>query len=180
MGDIYTRGGDTGSTSLPNGTRARKDDPLIELLGALDEANSAVGFARPVLIDPDLDTVLEFIQQRLFNCGVSVGGAKSSAPQGISSEDVAALERVIDRYAARAGSFDGFTLPGCDEASSRLHLARTALRRAERAAATVDASAPLEASALAFLNRASDMLYVAARFTSAGNECRWRPDAPRP
>jgi cob(I)alamin adenosyltransferase len=98
----------------------------------------------------------------------------------IVPEDVAALESAIDRFTDRLGGFRGFMLPGCDETSARLHVARTVVRRAERAAARLDSREPVDPQVLAFLNRASDLLYAAARFSGAGNECPWRPDAERP
>jgi len=173
MTSLYSRTGDDGTTSLSGGGRVGKDDPRIELLGALDEANSLVGLARVDVVDSDVDDVLEFVQHRLLNCGAVVAGS-SSAP--VSPEDAAALESAIDRFSAKVGGFSGFVLPGCDEASARLHVARAVMRRAERAA--VRASA--DAAVLAFLNRASDLLYAVARYTGSGNECRWKADLPRP
>jgi cob(I)alamin adenosyltransferase len=181
MTTIYTRTGDGGETSLPDGARTGKDDPRIELFGALDEANCAIGFARVHVVDSSLDAWLEFLQHRLFNCGACALGEKpvSGAPR-VSAEDVAALETAIDHYSSRAGGSMGFVLPGCDEASGRLHLARVAMRRAERAAVRACATGPVTPEVLAFLNRASDLLFIAARWTGAGSECAWRPDAEPP
>jgi cob(I)alamin adenosyltransferase len=173
VGDIYTRTGDDGTTSLPGGSRVPKTDPLIEAFGALDEANSHIGLARLDVLDSELDTVLGFVQQRLFNCAAALGGAAV----GVDAEDVASLERSIDRYTARVGAFDGFVLPGADESAARLHVARTVLRRAERA---VVAAGTADPHVLAFLNRAGDLLYVAARFSAGGGEKHWDADAPRP
>jgi cob(I)alamin adenosyltransferase len=179
---IYTRSGDDGTTSLPDGTRARKSDPRIELFGALDEANCLIGLARVNVVDSDVDTVLEFLQHRLFNCAACVtsGGKPSAGMPSVTPEDISALESAIDRFTERIGGFRGFMLPGCDETSARLHVARAVLRRAERAAAALADAEPVEPNVLAFLNRASDLLYAAARFSGAGNECAWRPEAHRP
>jgi len=174
MSSIYTRTGDGGTTSLSGGERVSKDDLRIELLGTLDEANSLIGLARVDVVDSDVDDVLEFVQHRLLNCGAVVAGS-SSAP--VSAEDVAALEAAIDRFTAKAGGFEGFVIPGCDEASARLHVARAVMRRAER---SMVRAAVADAQVLAFLNRASDLLYVTARYSGAGNECRWKADSPRP
>jgi cob(I)alamin adenosyltransferase len=181
MARIYTRTGDAGETSLPDGTRVRKDDPRIELFGALDEANCLIGLARVDVVDSDVDAVLEFLQHRLFNCSacLALGQSAESIPH-VSPEDIIAMETAIDRFTERVGGFRGFTLPGCDETSARLHVARAVVRRAERAAAKVTADDPTQSNVLAFLNRASDMLYAAARFAGAGNECVWHPDAERP
>lgn len=173
MGDIYTRTGDDGTTSLPDGTRVPKTDPRIEAFGALDEANCHIGLARLDLVDSELDRVLGFVQQRLFNCAAALGGAAVA----VDAEDVTALEHAIDHYAGMLGGFDGFVLPGSDESAARLHIARAVLRRAERAIAAVGSE---DANVLAFVNRASDLLYVAARFSGAGNEYRWDAEAPRP
>lgn len=181
MAKIYTRSGDGGTTALPDGTRVRKDDPLIELFGALDEANCLIGLARVNVADSDVDAVLEFLQHRLFNCASCIASGKPSGEMpSITPEDVAALESAIDRFTDRMGGFRGFMLPGCDETSARLHVARTVMRRAERAAARLSEDRTPDANVLAFLNRASDLLYAAARFSGAGNECAWRPEATRP
>jgi len=181
MSDIYTRTGDTGSTSIVGGGRVLKSDPHVEFYGALDEANCLIGFARSHVLDSGLDSALEFLQHRLFNCAACALGPKppSGSPQ-VDAADVAALEATIDHYGRRTGGFTGFVLPGCDEASARLHVARAAVRRAEREAVALNASDPVDPEVLAFLNRASDLLYVAARWVGAGSECPWHPDLQRP
>ena len=181
MADIYTRTGDDGTTSIVGGARVLKSDPHVEFYGALDEANCLIGFARGHVLDSGLETALEFMQHRLFNCAACALGPKAAtgSPQ-VDSADVAALEATIDHYTGRSGGFSGFVLPGCDEASARLHLARAAVRRAEREAVSLNASDPVDAEVLAFLNRASDLLYVAARWVGAGSECTWKPDLERP
>lgn len=181
MSDIYTRTGDDGSTSIVGGERVSKSDPSVAFYGALDEANCMVGFARSHVLDPSLDAALEFLQHRLFNCAACALGAQPTpAAPRVDAEDTAALEATIDHYSGRLGGVSGFTLPGCDEGSSRLHLARTAVRRAEREAVRLSTLEPVDPDVLAFLNRASDLLYVAARWVGAGSECAWRPDLERP
>jgi cob(I)alamin adenosyltransferase len=181
MSDIYTRKGDDGSTSLAGGGRVSKSDPRVAFYGALDEANCAIGFARVHVLDSALDTALEFLQHRLFNCAACALDPKPApdTPR-VSAADTAALEAAIDEYSKRAGGFKGFVLPGCDEASARLHLARTAVRRAEREAVRASESQPVDPEVLAFLNRAGDLLYAVARWTGAGSECAWRPDVEPP
>jgi cob(I)alamin adenosyltransferase len=181
MAKIYTRSGDSGTTALPDGTKVRKDDLLIEFFGSLDEANCLIGLARVNVVDSDVDTVLEFLQHRLFNCASCIASGKLAGDMpSISPEDVAALESAIDRFTDRMGGFRGFMLPGCDETSARLHVARAVMRRAERAATRLTGKVSPDENVLAFLNRASDLLYAAARFSGAGNECTWHPDATRP
>lgn len=181
MPGIYTRGGDGGTTSLVGGDRVPKSDPRIELLGTLDEVNCLIGLARVNVVESDLDRVLEFLQQRLFNCSACLAAKQPAASMpSVDAEDVAALESAIDRYSERVGAFTGFTLPGCDETSARLHVARAVMRRAERAAVRLHADEPLQPELLAFINRASDLLYAAARLVGGGNECAWHADAERP
>jgi cob(I)alamin adenosyltransferase len=181
MPTVYTRGGDDGTTSLADGTRVRKDDPRIELLGAIDEANCLIGLARVNVVDSDLDHVLEFLQHRLFNCSACLATAQPAITMPrVTPEDTSAIEAAIDRYTDRIGGFAGFMLPGCDETSARLHVARAVMRRAERAAAHLAATEQTDRDVMAFLNRASDLLYTAARFVGAGNECRWLPEIARP
>jgi cob(I)alamin adenosyltransferase len=176
---LYTRTGDDGTSSLAGGERLRKDDLRFELLGAIDEASCHIGLARPAIIDSELDDVLEFVQQRLLNCGAIVAGASGDVAK-VTEADVRALESQIDRLSSHSGGFDGFILPGCDESSARLHVARAVTRRAERAAARAADAGPLDRMVLVFLNRASDLLYAAARYAGAGSECRWDPAAEPP
>jgi cob(I)alamin adenosyltransferase len=177
MASIYTRAGDDGSTSLVGGGRVPKDGPRFDLLGDLDEANALIGLARADVVDSGADAVLAFLQQRLLNVGALVAGAEGV---GIDADDVTALENAIDRLSAKTGGFEGFVLPGGDEASARLQVARAVMRRAERAAVRVSSATPLPAPVLSFLNRAGDLLYAAARYVSSGNERHWDPEAPRP
>jgi cob(I)alamin adenosyltransferase len=181
MSDIYTRSGDDGSTSIVGGKRVSKSDPHVAFYGALDEANCAIGFARVHVLDSGLDAALEFLQQRLFNCAACALSPKPApgAPR-VDAADTATLEAAIDHYSDRVGGFKGFVLPGCDEDSTRLHLARTAVRRAEREAVALAATEPLDHEVLAFLNRASDLLYAGARWVGDGGECAWNPDLERP
>jgi len=181
MPNVYTRLGDDGTTSLADGTRVRKDDARVELLGTIDEANCLIGLARVNVVDSDLDHVLEFLQHRLFNCSACLATTQpnSDLPR-VTPEDTAAIESAIDRYTGRIGGFRGFMLPGCDETSARLHIARAVMRRAERSAVHLGGTEQADRDVIIFLNRASDLLYTAARFVGAGNECAWRPDAVRP
>ena len=181
MPDIYTRTGDDGTTSLADGTRVAKDSARIEVFGAIDEANCHIGLARVHVVDSDLDEVLAFLQHRLFNCTSCLATSEPASDMPhVSDTDVAALEAAIDRYAARVGEFAGFMLPGCDEASARLHVARAVMRRAERRAVTLVEYERVPPEVLAFLNRASDLLYIAARYAGAGSECSWQPDLEPP
>jgi cob(I)alamin adenosyltransferase len=181
MGSIYTRGGDDGTTSLADGVRVSKDDPRVEAFGAIDEANCHIGLARAAVVNSDLVDILAFMQQRLYNCTACLASPKGlSSPPRISEQDVAALEAACDRLGERLAPLTGFVIPGCDEAGARLHIARAVMRRAERAVVSLSHVEPVDPAILAFLNRASDLLFMAARYEGAGNECHWDPEAPNP
>lgn len=181
MPGIYTRGGDDGSTSLADGSRVSKSDDRIDVLGTLDEANCLIGLARVNVVESDLDRLLEYLQQRLFNCSaaLAVTVPREGTPT-VTAEDVTALEVAIDRYSSRVGAFKGFTLPGGDETATRLSVARTVLRRAERALVRLAQNAPLPDNVLAFVNRGSDLLYAAELLVGNGNLTMWRAEAERP
>lgn len=176
---IYTRRGDTGDTSLADGSRVRKDDARVEAYGTVDEANSAIGLARVVAVDDRSQELLRFAQHRLFNCSASL--ANPAAPAGaVSSDDVAALERAIDGFESQTGAPTGFVLEGGCEAAARLHVARAIVRRAERRIATLAAESSVDPHVSAFVNRLSDALFAAARYancTSGVAEESWSPDA---
>ncbi len=168
---IYTRSGDDGSTSLADGTRLRKNAARVEAYGALDEANSFVGAALAYAEDGRLQTALSFLQHRLYNCSSNLAlppGGKWTPPS-IAEEDVAFLERAIDRFEEGTGSLTGFVLPGGSKAACFLHLARTACRRAERRVVTLSESEPVDGRVLEFVNRASDLLFAAARYANTWN-----------
>lgn len=181
MAGIYTRRGDDGSTSLGDGSRVPKSDDRLEALGTLDEANCLIGLSRVNVVESDLDRILEFMQQRLFNCAATLASpAPRPGTPTVTAEDVAALEAAIDRYSARTGPLTGFTLPGGDETAARLHVARTGLRRAERAVVRLGRNTDVPAEVLAFINRGSDLLFAAALLVGDGSLIMWRADAERP
>jgi len=183
---IYTRRGDRGETSLADGSRCRKDSARVEAYGALDEANSAIGLARSAGADAPVEDVLRFAQQRLFNCTAMLARPADSVPAGspsVTAEDVAALETSIDRFEALSGPPAGFVVEGGCEVAARLHVARAIVRRAERRVVTLDTLEPVDENVMAFVNRLSDALFAAARYsnTVAGHlDEAWNAQAPRP
>lgn len=181
---IYTRQGDEGDTDLADGTRVSKASARVEAYGEVDEANSAVGFARAGTDDPYLNEVLGFIQQRLMNCSSTLATpAREAARPGITDADIRALEKCIDRMTQAAGSASGFVIEGGCETAARCHLARAILRRAERRVVTLAAADDVDPQVLAFLNRSSDVLYAAARFANASADVaeeKWDQSAPEP
>ena len=177
---IYTRGGDAGETSLGDGTRLPKHAPRITALGEVDEANAAIGMARAGA-DPALCTVLAMIQNELFDLGADlcVPAGDPRARLRVTGAQVARLEAEIDAANDSLPALDSFVLPGGTETAARLHFARCVVRRAERAVAALAAREPVNPAALAYLNRLSDHLFVAARQANDGGrrDVKWRPGA---
>jgi cob(I)alamin adenosyltransferase len=179
---IYTRAGDTGQTSLGDGTRVSKTDPRVVAYGAVDELNSAIGFALAGELPERFRPLLERVQNELFDLGADL-----SVPEGggrerlrVAPSQVEALEEACDEVNSELEPLRSFVLPGGTEAAARLHVARAVCRRAERAAlALADEVNPV---ALAYLNRLSDLLFILARAANAaagGEEPLWKPGASR-
>ncbi len=186
---IYTKTGDAGDTALADGGRVPKDHPRVEAYGAVDEANAAIGVARLHLDGQgDLDTVLERIQNDLFDLGADLatpdlGEAPAFEPLRIVAAQVGKIEADIDRLNAELQPLKSFVLPGGSPASAHLHVARTMMRRAERRMWTLAriAGEVVSDDALRFANRASDLLFVAARYANAKGtgDVLWTPGAGR-
>jgi cob(I)alamin adenosyltransferase len=175
---LYTRTGDRGETGLAGAARVRKSSLRIEALGALDEANAAIGVARTHLGgDPSADRLLEGVQHRLFDIGADL--ARPGAGGRTGQDRVTALEAAIDALQAETPPLSAFVLPGGTPAAAALHLARTVVRRAERALVRLaDAGEPVDPVALAYLNRLSDLLFAAARRANRERgDVTWTPGA---
>jgi len=169
---IYTRKGDDGTTSLWYGGRVAKDDGRTAAYGTLDEANAALGLARP-LAGEDKDLVADIlrIQDELFVAGAELATAPEAAERledGVSRvtpEMSADLEPLIDKYMERVDLPPKFVLPGGTTLSAQLDVARTIVRRAERNVVTLSQAGELASEdLLRFLNRASDLLFAMARY----------------
>ncbi len=154
---IYTRRGDDGSTALGSGERLRKDSPLPEAYGAVDEAQAVLGLVRADAGD-ELAELVESIQRDLWR--VMGDMADATRGDGVTSEMVRQLETQIDSLGDRFEMPAEFVVPGQTRTAALLDLARTVVRRAERRALTSDAGD----SVLAYLNRLSDLLWVMARW----------------
>ena len=178
---IYTRGGDDGETSLGEGTRTPKHSARIVALGEVDEANAAIGLARVACADAALTAALGTIQNELFDLGADlcVPLADDRPRLRVAAAQVTRLEAEIDAANERLAPLTSFVLPGGSEAAARLHLARTVVRRAERAVAALAAREPVNPAALAYLNRLSDLLFVFARRANDGGrgDVTWSPGA---
>lgn len=174
---IYTRTGDLGETALFAGPRVGKDMPRIEVCGAIDELNAAIGIVRAKSIHAEVDRILDRIQNELFAIGAELATIDPVAKglHWISPENVKLLEDDIDRYQQSLPPLDWFILPGGTPAAASLHLARAICRRAERRLVTLvrHSEEPISLVLIAYLNRASDLLFVLARYV---NSQSGRPD----
>ena len=185
---IYTRTGDAGTTRLVTGESVSKASARVAAYGEVDELNAVVGLARQHTAgDADLDPLLARIQNDLFDLGADLAtperGADAPTALRIVSSQVDRLEREIDALNDSLSPLTSFVLPGGSPASAALHLARTVCRRAERAAVAFAEAEQTgaHAAALRYLNRLSDLLFVAARFANGkgAGDVLWAPAANR-
>jgi cob(I)alamin adenosyltransferase len=189
LNKIYTRTGDDGTTGLATGERVEKWNPRVECYGAVDETNSAIGVARlHVSIDLELDAMLGRIQNDLFDLGADLATPERDKPLAwtplrIVEAQVTRLETEIDQMNAAIPPLNSFILPGGSALSAYLHVARTICRRAERLIAELAAMEDEKVSppALAYANRLSDFLFVAARRANdnGASDVLWVPGANR-
>lgn len=174
---IYTRGGDTGETSLGDGSRVSKLDPRVVAGGEVDELNSAVGWAL-VVAEGDVARTLGRIQNELFDLGADLTVPAGKPGLRVTQELVDRLESECDAFNAGLSELRSFVLPGGGEPAARLFLARAVCRRAERAVLAAGAS-PL---VTVYLNRLSDLLFILARAANAEagiDEPLWKPGSSR-
>jgi cob(I)alamin adenosyltransferase len=177
---IYTRAGDRGETSLGDGSRVPKLDCRIGAFGTVDELNSVLGVVLAGAELPQgLRAPLEQVQNELFDVGADL-----SVPFGITDrlrvtqEAVEGLERLCDELNRELAVLKSFVLPGGTETAARLHVARATCRRAERDALAANEEHGVNPLVLAYLNRLSDLLFIAARTANASagrDEPLWRP-----
>ena len=171
LNKIYTKTGDDGTTGLGDGARRPKYDLRVEAYGSVDEGNSCIGMARlHTGQSPEIDAILARMQNDLFDLGADLatpdaGKKLDYEPLRVTDRQVARVEADIDTLNARLQPLKSFVLPGGSPASAALHLARTVIRRAERlmvALAAKDGEI-VSPAAIKYVNRASDLLFVAAR-----------------
>jgi cob(I)alamin adenosyltransferase len=181
---VYTKTGDAGASQLPTGLRASKGDIRFEALGQLDELNSLLGWCRSApglaaTIQEDLLWVQDRIMTLCAQLAALTGGDGNTSSPAIGKEDVSRLEAGIDRVYEQMPMPTSFVIPGGSEGSCRLHLARTACRRAERCVTRcLEQVEPAQPIVRAFVNRLSDALFVWALYANhlAGIPCPpWRP-----
>jgi cob(I)alamin adenosyltransferase len=182
LNKIYTRTGDGGSAGLVDGSRVSKSSLRMTAIGEVDEANAALGVAIAAIGPGELADRLLTIQNDLFDLGADVAtpGEVDGALRIVAAQ-VERLEGEIDAMNASLEPLTSFILPSGSAAVATLHLARAIVRRAERAAVALHESEPLNRQLLAYLNRLSDHLFVAARHVAAsqGGDVLWQPGATR-
>lgn len=167
---IYTKTGDAGETGLFGGARVSKASPRVDAYGQVDELNSIIGWTRVAVSDAGIDSLLNRIQNELFEVGAELGSTedrkqKSAIPL-IAEEHVHALEHAIDQYEQGPPPLTTFVLPGGSEAAARFHLARCICRRAERTLVALAAEESLRGELFRYLNRLSDLFFVLARYSN--------------
>ena len=183
LNKIYTRTGDDGSSGLVDGSRVSKAGLRLIVIGEVDEANSSIGVAIAALGEHQvIGERLRLVQNELFDLGADL-----ATPEGIAGAlritagQVTRIEDGIDVMNADLAPLTSFILPGGSVAVAALHVTRAVVRRAERAAVALAASERVNPHAVAYLNRLSDHLFVAARSVAAteGGDVLWQPGATR-
>lgn len=189
LNKIYTRTGDDGTTGLGSGERRLKSDLRVEAYGTVDEANACIGLARLHTADqPEIDAMLARIQNDLFDLGADLATPDTGKPLGyeplrIIAAQTSRVEADIDLLNKNLQPLRSFVLPGGSPAAAALHLARTVARRAERVmvALAQDPAEHVNRDGIKYINRVSDLLFVAARVVNDnGNaDVLWVPGKNR-
>ncbi len=186
---IYTRTGDDGTTALASGERRLKCDLRVEAYGTIDETNAAIGVARATLGSgaPELAAILARIQNDLFDLGADLatpaGAPRAGVALRIQQSQVDRLEQDIDLLNAELSPLRSFVLPGGAPTAAALHLARAISRRAERLMVALNAipDETIDAPAMRYVNRLSDLLFVASRWANrrGADDVLWTPGQNR-
>ena len=182
---ITTRGGDGGETSLGDGARVRKSSPRIEAIGAVDEANAAIGLLRlQAGAGTEEDAMLARLQQDLFDLGADLCVPGLGGEDGrlrIAAGQCARLEAEVAAMNAALPPLRSFVLPGGTPGAAAAHLARTLARRAERATVALSEAEAVNPEAVRYLNRLSDHLFVLARRLNGNGagDVLWVPGTTR-
>lgn len=182
LSKIYTKTGDRGETGLADGRRVAKDHPRVEAMGELDTLNSQLGLLLAELAEqagrwPGLSELIDVLapcQHRLFDLG---GELAMPDYQALQTAEVERLEAAIDRWNEELGPLQNFILPGGSRLIAQTHVCRSHARSAERRCQQLNALEPLRAEGMAYVNRLSDLLFVAARLIARRqhiNEVLWQ------
>lgn len=179
---VYTKTGDTGTTSLVGGKRVSKFCPRLEAYGTVDELNSWLGLlnASDALTEGAHATLTDAMNY-LFDIGSALATEPESRwqPAPFDASRTKALEDAIDAMEAELPAHNRFILPGGHADSARANVARTVARRAERRILALAAEAPVDAEIIRYVNRLSDYLFVLSRyinFTTGKGELFWEPN----
>ncbi len=178
---IYTKGGDTGNTSLYGGSRVSKANIRIDAYGNVDELNSYIGWLRDQPVNLARQVVLKEIQDRLFTIGALLAASPSKnnlKTPDLFEEDALLLEQQIDAMQAALEPLQYFILPGGHATVSFGHIARTVCRRAERGIVALHEIEPVPLLIIQYINRLSDYLFVLCRIMAkelSVEEVSWKP-----
>ncbi len=164
MSKVYTKTGDKGTTGLYTGERVKKASLRVEAYGTIDELQANLGAARAFAQKEEVKIILFNLEKSLWRLMSDI--ASLGQEPYITENEVMELERIIDSFDARLPELDHFIVPGDDQSSVYLHIARTVTRRAERCLWRVIEDEPVHESNLRFLNRLSDLCFILARAES--------------
>lgn len=176
---VYTKTGDKGTTGLVGGMRVPKSHVRLDAYGTIDELNSFLGLLICEIKEEDILKVLSFIQHKLFTVGsylaTETEAISPKAASIITDDNIALLEKEMDRMDSELPSLRQFVLPGGSEAAARAHICRTIARRGERCIYRVKEDYPVEDNILKFVNRLSDYFFILARreCNKNGKEIFW-------
>ena len=186
ISSVYTKTGDSGTTSLGDGSRTSKNDARLEAFSTVDEANSSIGVALSMDIDADVKEVLLRIQNDMFDVGADlctpVIDDPKYPPLRVTEEQVTRLENLIDQYNEPLSTLRTFVLPSGTPLAAQLHVARTVVRRAERQTwnAIHSFGEGVNITTAKYLNRLSDLLFVLSRHANREiGDVLWVPGANR-
>jgi cob(I)alamin adenosyltransferase len=174
LSKIATRTGDAGETGLGDGARVAKDSARIAALGDIDELNSALGVLLAEDVSPEVRAVLEQVQHDLFDLG---GELSIPGHSLLTEQQVQGLESSLEQWNSALSPLKEFILPGGSRAAAAAHLARTVCRRAERTVVALGRREPVGDPVRRYLNRLSDLLFVAGRSLNRAAGCgdvQWR------
>lgn len=170
LSKIVTKTGDDGTTGLASGERVSKADDIIETIGSLDELNSSIGMVRSACKNCDLEIELINLQHNLFNCG---GDLCLQGSVLITTQHITDIEESLEKHNQQLAPLKNFILPSGSELTSRIHMARSICRRAERVLVKTSGNHEFNPLLMVFINRLSDWLFVIARLTDETDEELW-------
>ena len=179
---VYTRGGDSGTTSLIGGSRIKKSSLRLDAYGTIDELSAHIGLLEAMAPSPIEPHLLQWIQSRLFDVGTHLAMPATeghSVPCAITANHTRQLENYIDEFDTQLPPLRTFILPGGCMAASQSHVCRTVCRRAERLISALAEETPICPDLQSFINRLSDFLFVYARFINkkeGTSEISWKND----